>query len=80
MTIATEPRTPLHDQHWQRSAKGHSVFTRWRGLHVSVYRRPNEDSYRFRLDGALPARLATTTEAIGFLWQTVVSRIGKGTV
>ena len=77
MTVTTA-RTPLHDQPWQRSAKGYSVFTRWRGLHLSVYSRPNEQTLRFRLDGPLPARITSTSEAISFLWQNVVSRFGRG--
>ena len=76
--MTTETRTPLHDQHWQRSKAGSSLFTRWRGLHLSVYQKPNQETLRFRLDGPLPARITTTTEAIGFVWQTIVSRIGRG--
>ena len=78
MTTATTDHTPLHDLRWQRSKAGSSIFTRWKGLHLSVYRKPNQETLRFRLDGPLPARITTTTEAIGILWQTVVSRLGRG--
>ena len=77
MTTITD-RTPLHDSHWQRSKAGSSIFTRWKGLHLSVYQKANQETLRFRLDGPLPARITTTSEAIAFLWRNVVSRIGKG--
>jgi hypothetical protein len=76
-TIATTDRTPLHDEHWTRSASGLAIRTRVRGLHLSIWRRPQGGPYRFTLSGALPAGITGTTEAVTFLWQNVVSRIGR---
>jgi hypothetical protein len=76
MTTPTTERTRLHDLAWTRSAKGYSIFTRWRGMHLSIYSRPNEETYRFRIDGAFPVAVTSTHEAVGFLWRRLLSRFG----
>ncbi len=77
-TTTTTERTPLHDLTWARSAKGYSIFTRWRGMHLSVYQRPNEATYRFRIDGAFPVAVTSTHEAVASLWRGLLSRFGVG--
>ncbi len=76
MTMVTDtPRTPLHELEWTRSAKGHAIRTVWRGCHLSVYRRPNEQRYRFRLDGRFPETITRASEAIGYLWARLLSKV-----
>lgn len=52
---------------WTRSAKGHAIRTSWAGRHVSIYWRPNDSTFRFRLDGPLPGA-ADAKGAIRALW------------
>lgn len=59
-----------------RIPQGSSVYTTWRPMHLSVYRRRNSDRLRFRLDGELPAFITTVVEARAFLWRRLLSKIG----
>jgi hypothetical protein len=64
--------TPLHEVGWQRSASGCAIRTRYRGLHVSVWRPPQGGRLRFTISGGLPPAIATTSEAISFVWRTLL--------
>lgn len=75
MTTSTDARTPLHAQDWKRARSGDAIYTTWRTFHLSVYRRRNSERLRFRLDGAFPVRITSTTEAIAFLWERLLSRL-----
>ena len=54
------------EAYWQKSKAGYSVHTRHRGWHVSLYRKPNQVTLRFRIDGALPT--TSVQEAKAWLW------------
>ncbi len=56
---------------WTRSEKGHANRTSWAGRHVSIYRKPNDDTFRFRIDGPLPG-VTDTKGAIRALWLAVL--------
>ena len=62
---------------WTRSRSGSAVRTNWAGLHISVWRRPNDQSLRFTISGALPGAVdgRTGREA---LWQRVVRHLPAG--
>ncbi len=74
----TPEHTPLHAATWRRSASGLAVRAAWRGLHLSVWRRPQGGPYHFTISGAFPASVETTTAAIAYLWRRVLSRLGVG--
>ncbi len=66
----------ISDLTWQRSASGLAIRTRYRGLHVSIWQRPQGGAYRFTLSGSLPATITTTSAAIAFLWTKLLCRVG----
>ncbi len=49
MTTIERASTPLHALRWTQSASGLSIRTRYRGLHVSVWCRPQGGPYHFTL-------------------------------
>lgn len=76
MTTATStPRTPLHDVTWTRSASGRAVRARYRSLHVSVWRRPQGGALHFTVSGTFPPSITNAAEAIGYLWNRLLSRL-----
>jgi hypothetical protein len=76
--MTTDTRTRAHDLDWHRSASGLAIRTVWYGFHLSIWRRPQGGPYHFTVSGTLPASISTTGEAIGFVWDRLLSRIGRG--
>ena len=62
---------------WTLSTKGHAIRSQWNDWHVSVYQRPNENVYRFRIDGALPGAVSTK-HATRLLWDRVIRWLPAG--
>ena len=80
MTTATStPRTILHNQDWQCSASGNAIRTRYRRLHVSIWRRPQGGPLHFTVSGTFPPAVTGTREAIGYLWRRLLRHVaGEG--
>jgi len=70
-------RTPLHDLPWTRSASGNAFRTRYRGLHVSIWRRPQGGTLHFTISGTLPASVDTTSQAIALLWRKLFQHVAS---
>ena len=68
-------RTPLHDLDWQRAASGRSIRTRYRGLHISIWRRPQGGPLHFTISGTLPAEITATREAMSALWDLLLQHV-----
>ena len=62
----------LSDLTWQRSASGLAIRTRYRGLHVSVWRRPQGGAYQVTVSGSLPATIVSTAQATRFVADTIL--------
>jgi len=75
VTTNTTTRTPLHDLAWERSASGRSLRTRYKTLHISLWRRPQGGALNFTISGTLPAEITTVREAIGYLWTKLLCRM-----
>ncbi len=71
----TPADTPLDDLTWSRSASGLDIRTTYRGLHLSVWRRPQGGAYQFTISGSLPASMTTGAAAMTFVWQRVLRHI-----
>lgn len=76
MTTASAS-TPLHDLTWTRSASGRALRTRYKSLHVSLWRRPQGGPLSFTISGTLPAEITSTGAAIALLWDRLVRHLAK---
>jgi hypothetical protein len=78
MPAITTPRSEFLDgAAWRQGKSGVSWYRAWRGLHVSVYRKPHSHELRFRIDGGLGTLdLAAAMRRLWFRWLSLLEDDG----